>query len=541
MSTRDLPSSVPDLFIGWTKHIPGEITIGKSPTQLEEKTRADHPNRLDTEEIVTKTKVGKLWPAFTSGAGLFSDGYVNSSMGTALAIIKQKYPEQAAKSNAISNIASIAFAGTVVGMLFFGWVSDRISRKNGMLFVNIMLIAFTLLTAVGTWGANGSVQGLFTSLTVFRFFLGIFIGAEYPTSSVISAEFANQLPAGHRNRYFCWFTNGMIDMGFIVSAFVPLVLLWIFSERHLSVIWRLTLGLGAIPPFILFFLRLKITEGDAFEKLNFNRKGVRVPYWLIVKFYWFRLLIVSLIWFIYDFSAYSFGIYSSTIISGIIPDGDIYKTYGWTTVLYLFYIPGFFLGALSADYIGPRLTLALGTGLQGIVGFIMAALYEHLSKHVGAFIAVYGIFTALGEYGPGDNIGLLASKTSATPIRGQYYGIAAAIGKIGAFVGTYIFPIIIKNAGGDETVRGNQMPFYVSSALCIFSALLAIFFCPSVGQDAINKEDEDFINYLNDNGFDINLLGNGTILEETLATESSFEEAAQKSSGVIVETKDKSI
>ena len=38
----------------------------------------------------------------------------------------------------------------------------------------------------------------------------------------------------------------------------------------------------------------------------------------------------------------------------------------------------------------------------------------------------------LGEMGPGDNIGLVASKTSATGIRGEYYAIAAAMGKIGA-------------------------------------------------------------------------------------------------------------
>jgi hypothetical protein len=38
----------------------------------------------------------------------------------------------------------------------------------------------------------------------------------------------------------------------------------------------------------------------------------------------------------------------------------------------------------------------------------------------------------LGEMGPGDNIGLVASKTSATGIRGEYYAIAAAMGKVGA-------------------------------------------------------------------------------------------------------------
>jgi hypothetical protein len=39
--------------------------------------------------------------------------------------------------------------------------------------------------------------------------------------------------------------------------------------------------------------------------------------------------------------------------------------------------------------------------------------------------------------GPGNCLGLLASKSSPTAVRGQYYGVAAAIGKVGAFVGTW--------------------------------------------------------------------------------------------------------
>lgn len=62
----------------------------------------------------------------------------------------------------------------------------------------------------------------------------------------------------------------------------------------------------------------------------------------------------------------------------------------------------------------------------------MAGCYAYLAtaKYVAAFTVVYGLFLTFGELGPGDNIGLIASKTSATAIRGQYYGIAAAIGKV---------------------------------------------------------------------------------------------------------------
>lgn len=90
------------------------------------------------------------------------------------------------------------------------------------------------------------------------------------------------------------------------------------------------------------------------------------------------------------------------------------------------------------------------------------------------------IFLALGEFGPGDNIGLCAAKTSATAIRGQYYSYAAAIGKIGAFVGTYVLPIVQKNA--PNAVRAGQDPFFVSSSLCIFSAFLAYFLLPQINQ-----------------------------------------------------------
>ena len=50
---------------------------------------------------------------------------------------------------------------------------------------------------------------------------------------------------------------------------------------------------------------------------------------------------------------------------------------------------------------------------------------------------VYGIFLSFGELGPGNCLGMLAAKSGPTAVRGQFYGIAAAIGKIGAFGGTW--------------------------------------------------------------------------------------------------------
>ena len=139
-------------------------------------------------------------------------------------------------------------------------------------------------------------------------------------------------------------------------------------------------------------------------------------------------------------------------------------------------------------------------------------------------MVIYGIFLTLGEIGPGDNIGLVASKTSATAIRGQYYGIAAAMGKIGAFVGSYLFPVIQNHApGGPDGNRAGQDPFFVASSLCLFSAFLAIFFLPHIGQDTITSEDIKFRQYLAAHGFDTSKMG----IKEFQGSEESFVETGQ--------------
>lgn len=95
----------------------------------------------------------------------------------------------------------------------------------------------------------------------------------------------------------------------------------------------------------------------------------------------------------YDFSVYSFGIYSSVWLKDILGDkAPLWKTFAWNTVINMFYMPGSFAGAFVSDWIGPGRCLALGVGLQAIVGFAMAGCYKYLSEpqNVAAFVVVYG-------------------------------------------------------------------------------------------------------------------------------------------------------
>ncbi|KAH3673234.1 hypothetical protein WICPIJ_009877 [Wickerhamomyces pijperi] len=512
---RDLPKSFSDFFSAPAARATNEITLGKQNHEISEQTLEEYEEHMT--EVNKMSRFHKYLPIFTTGAGLFSEGYINNSIGIASTCLSALYPKEYKHSHAIKNVSSIAFVGIVVGQLSFGYISDYYSRKAAMLWGTSLLVLFTILCS-GAWGAHGSVGGMLAAITAYRFFMGIGIGSEYPSGSAACAEASSLLPPGKRNRYFAIFTNFMIDSGFVISAFVPMVLLWIFTPKHLTIIWRLTIGLGAIPPISLFILRLYYTEGKTFQKTKLNSN---VPYLAIIKFYWFRLFIIAIIWFIYDLCAYGFGIFSSYIIAELFDSADMYKVFGWNVVFNLFYIPGAFLGAYSADYFGPRITLVVGVTLQSIIGFILAGCFESALKHIGGFTVAYGIFMTLGEFGPGDCIGLLASKTSATPIRGQYYGIAAAIGKVGAFIGTYCFtPLTDKH--------GVKSAYWLASSLGIFSAILAYFFLPAVDQGAMQREDAKFIAYLKSINYDVSQLGvhdgeNVSVDEEDAQNESFTE------------------
>lgn len=195
------------------------------------------------------------------------------------------YSTAYANSTASKNVTAIAFAGTVVGMLIFGYTSDHWSRKWSLMISTIILFVFAALCA-GSYGYHDSATGMFAALTAYRFFLGIGIGGEYPAGSVACAENTGELKGGHRNRWFIMFTNFQIDFGFVVSALVPMILCLICGEHHLRAAWRICLGLGVIPPMSLLYLRLKLNEPEEFNRQRMHK----FPVWLIIKFYWKRLV-----------------------------------------------------------------------------------------------------------------------------------------------------------------------------------------------------------------------------------------------------------
>ncbi|KAL1840446.1 hypothetical protein VTK73DRAFT_3752 [Phialemonium thermophilum] len=66
-----------------------------------------------------------IMPVMACGAGLFSDGYINNVIGSVSTILAKEYGDVYNNSNAKKYVSDIAFAGTVVGQLIFGWLADH--------------------------------------------------------------------------------------------------------------------------------------------------------------------------------------------------------------------------------------------------------------------------------------------------------------------------------------------------------------------------------------------------------------------------------
>jgi MFS family permease len=108
---------------------------------------------------------------------------------------------------------------------------------------------------------------------------------------------------------------------------------------------------------------------------------------------------------------YPFGIFSSTIISGLNPEGKLIETVGFGTAINSFYLPGCILGGLLMDKIGRRQTMTLGFVLWSILGFIIGGAVFPIMEILPLFIVLYGIFNGLGEMGPGVSYRFLCAVT----------------------------------------------------------------------------------------------------------------------------------
>ncbi|PYI04734.1 major facilitator superfamily transporter [Aspergillus sclerotiicarbonarius CBS 121057] len=443
------------------------------------------------------SKLSVLLMIVFSGLAIGSDGFNASIIGNLELIMEVIYPNSLTTAVA-SRLSNAFMVGMIIGMLSFGYVSDKVGRKAGAVLTTVILVLGIVLSAAASGTDH---EGMFWMLIVARGIAGVGAGGEYPVAGAGAAEATDEEKAVRNKRgfIFAMISDLSASLGFAFGALVPLLLLLCFHQqvRHYETVWRISLALGVIPPLSIFWFRYRMAVSSAYRKSAMQKQPV--PYWLALKRYWRPLLGTCASWFIYNYIAYPFGLFSSTIVDRVNPTSSLALTMAWGTLINCFYIPGAFIGGFLSDRIGRRRTMALGYFLQAALGFILGGALGPIEKSLPLFIVLYGVFLTLGEVGPGSTIVVTASESFPTAIRGHAVGFAAAWSKAGAAIGTAVFKPILASWGDDES-RGTQAVFLIGSGFAVLGGLLAWF----VFQDtdiALDNEDQAWKDYLAANGY----------------------------------------
>lgn len=145
-------------------------------------------------------------------------------------------------------------------------------------------------------GLEVSPQNL--SATVFpRRFLNIFLG-EYPASSTSASEAANEHTLKRRGPIFIMVTNFPLSFGGPLAVIIFLIVLSAATTKHLSTVWRVCFGIGCLFPLAVFYFRIRMLNSKLYRRGAIKN---RVPYGLVLRYYWKSLIGTCGAWFLYDF------------------------------------------------------------------------------------------------------------------------------------------------------------------------------------------------------------------------------------------------
>ena len=364
---------------------------------------------------------------FISGMGFFTDAYDLFIIGVAMKLIKEHWHVSPLAEGLVTSTALLASA---VGALLFGRVADMLGRKR--------IYGYEVLVLAG-----GAIASAFSPdiwwLIGFRVVLGIGIGGDYPVSSTIMSEYS-----GKRHRgMMVSLVFAMQAAGLIVGPLLAAGLL-IAGISH-DLIWRLLLGLGAVPALVVFQARRHLAETPRFQhaakartqpvsfaegfRRLWQRRDLRT-----------RLVGASLAWFLMDFAYYGNTVSSPTVLHALVPKASLLQsTLTQLTVFAVAAVPGYFVAAAMIDRMGRKPIQVLGFAMMA-VSFAAMALIPGIDKLIFPFLIIYGFSYFFTEFGP--NATTFVYPAELFPVEGRTtgHGIASAAGKVGGFAGVFTFP-----------------------------------------------------------------------------------------------------
>jgi MFS transporter, PHS family, inorganic phosphate transporter len=409
-----------------------------------------------------------LRAVLVSGMGFFTDAYDLFVIGIAATLISKEWnlsPGELALLN--STMLFAAFAGALV----LGRFADLRGRKRVYWLVAVIMIVAALGSALA--------PSLWV-LIAFRFLLGFGVGGDYPVSAVLMSEHANRKDRGK----LVGMVFGTQALGLIVGPLGALALLGAGASDNLA--WRILVGLGAVPAAAVMYLRRKMPESPRYQVQiqgkaeqaaaqisDFTDGQVTVTAPLALRhrmtlraFLTHRRWLITLAgtagtWFLLDYAYYGNTISTPQILSLISPSASTTTKIALQLAIFVVAaVPGYLLAIARLDKIGHRRLQLLGFAMMGLCFLVIAAI-PGMTTLVVPFLLVYGVSYFFTEFGPNMTTFVMPSELYPVTKRATGHGISAGAGKLGAFTGVFLFPVLSDSLG----LRGTLLLTAAASAL----------------------------------------------------------------------------
>jgi len=439
-------------------------------------------------------KHAHIW--FLSAMGIFLDGFDLFVMSIALPLIIVQFSATPLEQGIVG---AAAVVGAIFGALIGGRLCDRFGRKKVFLFDLLIFIIFAILSSCA-WSIE--------SLIIFRFLLGVGIGADYPVCASYVSEF---MPKRIRGRMLIA-AFSFQAVGIFAAAGIGLFILAMHPSESA---WRWMLVAGAVPAIVILLLRRGIPESarwhiqrrewklamgvvrylipDFTMKKPINpavedtvqMKPEKVPAWhsylssyaeLFSKKNLRRTILITIPWFFMDFAFYGVGIFTPILIAAMIGTQgtglnfiaqDFYSS-EFTVLLDVFLVIGFILNILFIEKIG-RIKLQLAGFIGMAAGmFILAASQSGSQTIIALAFVGFGLFNLLQNFGPNATTFLLPAELFSTRLRATAHGFAAGIAQFGAACGIIFVPLMKASYGVRSTV-------IFMGAICILAFVVTWF------------------------------------------------------------------
>lgn len=361
-----------------------------------------------------------------------------------------------------TTMKSAVFIGSIAGMLFMGYLGDAIGIRKALIATNSLVVFGAAASALLTWG---DPDILYAFLVLWRFVLGIGVGGNYPLSAAKASSTGTVEEAVSKaGQAFFWQGPG---------ALAPYFIGWLLlhqdaSEGITSFQFRFILGLGAIPACAIVYFMYQ--EKEPPKTVPKKRTKLDKTLQRHEKTHYRKTLIgTGGTWLMFDIAFYGTAIFAPSIMKSIFPHDASLKTIALrSAILPACGILGTIVGMPLLRLVGPQILNAVGLVVAALlyVAFIFIKTYASPNSNILFSILCAIFFVLMG--GPSIATYVLPVMSFPRSVRATYHGRSGSWGKVGAMLGTFIFPIIMDFYG----ISG---VFFVQAIACLFSAVFGLF------------------------------------------------------------------